>query len=372
MRYLLLFLPLLGCFSCAVKNKLSIGGIKEFVFFLGTYTDSGSKGIYSFILKKDGTIENTGLAATTENPSYLCLTQDRKYLLAVNEKNVDSNGTVESYFIEGEKLRLISSQKSGGAHPCFVAVNEKGFVLTANYTGGNIGLLKINKDGKLSVIHDVEQHTGNGPTQRQLSPHVHSVWFEQNGPDVLSVDLGTDAIWFSSIDEINFKLKPKEHRFLKMNPGAGPRHLAFHPGGKWIYVVNELDCTVTQVIKSEKDTYSMAGSFSTLPDEFKGSNTCADIHISNDGKFLYASNRGHNTIAVFSVNPESGDLILLATEPTMGEKPRNFAISPDEKYLLVANQTTDNIVCFERDKKTGLLYFVSETYAPKPVCILFR
>lgn len=372
MNKILSILLIIALFGCGSMYKAKTGSNKEFVFYLGTYTDAGSQGIYRLILKKDGAIVNNGLAAKTDNPSFLCLSHDKKFLIAVNEINVEGNGTVESYRVEGEKLKLISRQRSGGAHPCFVAVNDQGYVLTANYTGGNVGLLNIDKEGKLSDLLDLEQHTGNGPTPRQTSPHVHSVWFEKNGKDFISVDLGTDAVYFSSIDIKTNKIKPGKQQLLKMKGGVGPRHLAIHPHKEWIYVVNELDCTVTQILKSQDGGYSSLDSYSTLPDDFTGSNTCADIHLSKDGKFLYASNRGHNSIAVFSIDEKNGSLKLVSNVPTLGKNPRNFAISPDENYLLVANQTTENIVCFKRDKNTGLLTYISETPAPKPVCILFR
>ena len=156
-----------------------------------------------------------------------------------------------------------------------------------------------------------------------------------------------------------------------MREGAGPRHLVFHPKKNWIYTVNELDCTVSQILKLNDGNYSLENSYSTLPENFNEANTCADIHITNDGKYLYASNRGHNSIAIFKVDENNGSLNLIDNMTTKGEKPRNFAISPDENFLLVANQATENIVCFRRNQKTGLLTYISETPAPKPVCILF-
>jgi 6-phosphogluconolactonase len=344
---------------------------KDFVFYLGTYTDSGSKGIYKFTLTSDGTIIQNGLVAETENPSYIALSNDKNFLIAINEINDEGNGSVESYKITDEGLKLISKQKSGGAHPCYVAINGAGYVVAANYTGGNVGLLKIDKHGILSPLLDVDQHTGRGSTERQTSPHAHSAYFEGTGNEIISCDLGTDALWFSEIDNKNDKFIHRNLRILKMKDGAGPRHIALHPNGNWIYVVNELDYTVSHVIKSENNNYSIVNSYSTLPEDFKGANTCADIHITKGGKYLYASNRGHNSIAIFKVNGENGSLKLIDNEVTKGEKPRNFAISPDERYLLVANQATNNLVCFKRDKNTGLLSYISETQALKPVCILF-
>ena len=349
----------------------SLSKQNDFDFYLGTYTDSGSRGIYKFTLTDNGTIINKGLVAETENPSFITLSYDKKYLIAINEVNNDGNGTVESYKIEDRGLKLVSKQNSGGAHPCYVATNKAGFVLTANYTGGNVGLLKIDKNGKLSRVLDVDQHTGRGSTERQTAPHAHSVFFEKYENDIISCDLGTDALWFSSIDKKIDKLVARKQRILKMREGAGPRHLVFHPKKNWIYTVNELDCTVSQILKLKDSSYTLQNSYSTLPENFNGKNTCADIHITNDGKYLYASNRGHNSIAVFKVDENNGSLNLIDNMPTNGEKPRNFAISPDENFLLVANQATENIVCFRRNQKTGLLTYISETPAPKPVCILF-
>jgi len=242
--------------------------------------------------------------------------------------------------------------------------------LAANYSGDNVGLLKLNSNGELSELLDVQQHSGKGSTDRQEAPHAHSAWFD--GDDiVISVDLGTNELWFSHLDTNREKLIPSNPQKLKMEPGAGPRHLALHPNGKWIYVVNELDCTVTRLLKKGNGIYEKGGSISTLPTNFTEANYCADIHISSDGKFVYASNRGHNSIAIFHVNINDGILKAIAHQDVKGEWPRSFVLSPDENFLFVANQYTNNIVSFKRDKNTGLLEFVDEAEAPSPVCILF-
>ncbi len=241
-----------------------------------------------------------------------------------------------------------------------------------NYTGGNVGLLRLNEKGELSPILDVQQHFGRGTTERQQAPHAHSAWFDPIDNNIISVDLGTNELWFSHLDTALQKLLPTNPLTLKMQPGAGPRHLVFHPKGKWVYVVNELDCTVTLLQKSDNGKYKKGVSVSTLPVGYTEPNTCADIHISSDGKFVYVSNRGHNTIAIYDVNAQNGSLKLGGHQSTHGDGPRNFSLSPDGKYLLVANQQTDNIVSFERDKSTGLLKYVCEIEAPTPVCILFQ
>ena len=335
-------------------------------FYLGTYTNNQSKGIYTYSLVDDGAIQLVGLAARSENPSFLAKSADQKFLLVVNE---NTEGTVSSFEIQKDSLAFIEKRPSGGAHPCFVATNDQNYVLTANYTSGTIGLLKINDSGSLSPLLGVQQHNGQGSHPRQDSPHAHSVWFEPGTNTIISVDLGTNELLFSTIDPETNQLLPATPQALQMDPGAGPRHLAFHPKKPWIYVVNELTSSVSLVTKDAAG-YSLGSSFSTLPEGFDEENTCADIHISDDGNFLYASNRGHNSIAIFSVET-NGDLSPVGHESTRGNGPRNFALSPDNAFLLVANQLTDNIVSFKRDAESGKLEYITEVFAPTPVCILF-
>jgi 6-phosphogluconolactonase len=350
------------------KNNENTNGTKQqkIPFYVGTYTKNSSEGIYKYSLLDNGKIEFIGLSVKTDNPSFITKSADEKYLLAVSE---EKNGIVKSFEINKDSLEFISKSSSGGAHPCFVAVNKEGYVLVANYTGGNIGLLKLGNNGKLSTLLDVQQHYGKGITERQKTPHAHSVWFEPNDKNIISVDLGTDELIFSSIDSGKQELISSAHNKLKINAGAGPRHLAFHPSKKWIYIVNELNSSVS-LVKKKKNNYSLEYSFSTLPKNYIEKNTCADIHISNDGKFLYASNRGHNSIAIFSIKTD-GKLKLLGHESTRGNGPRNFALSPSNNFILVANQHTDNLVSFKRDVKTGRLKYVMEVKISTPVCILF-
>ncbi len=343
-----------------------------YTFFVGTYTDGESQGIYRYLLQSDGGLKRLGLAAVTENPSFLARSADGRFLVVVNEVNENNTGRVESYLIAGDSLEWISKSASGGAHPCHVTVNEEGYVLTSNYTGGNVGLLRLDALGVLSPLLDVEQHSGRGTTPRQEAPHAHSAWFEPEGNGVISVDLGTDQLWFSRLDPELQRLQPSEPRTLAMASGAGPRHLAFHPNGQWIYVVNELNGTVALVQKQGSGHYATTFTIPTLPADFTEANTCADIHVSADGKFVYASNRGHDSIVIYAVHPDTGHLSLLAHQSTHGSGPRNFSLSPDENYLLVANQYSGNIVSFRRDENSGLLTYVTEMAAPAPVCILFQ
>ncbi|WP_232734743.1 lactonase family protein [Polaribacter sp. ALD11] len=343
---------------------------KENIFYVGTYTKKDSKGIYKFRLSKEGKLQNLGLAAAITNPSFLAKSKDGKTLFAVEETNENNTGFISSYEVRKDTLKFLSKQETGGAHPCFVAVNKDNYLLTANYTGGNIGLLKADKKGNIAPLSFVQQHIGKGITDRQKTPHAHSAWFHPTKDEVISVDLGTNELWFSTLDTTKKELVFTDQKKLKMAEGAGPRHLTFHPNNKWFYVLNELNNTVS-LVKEKNDTYFVETSIATVPENFTGISSAADIHISKDGKFLYTSNRGHDTIAIFKLNSENGTLTTVGYQSVLGKNPRNFSLSPDEAFLLVANQDTDNIISFKRDATTGKLTFVAEVAAPMPVCILF-
>jgi 6-phosphogluconolactonase len=347
--------------------------MKDVSFFVGTYTRGESKGIYQYRLQADGTLKNIGLAASTENPSFLTKSANGKFLLAVNENGNDGGGggTISSFSIINSELTFLDTKASGGAYPCFVSINPAGYVLAANYSSGNVGLLKLTPTGMLEGPLDVLQHTGQGTHQRQKEPHAHSAWFANNKDGIITVDLGTNELWFSTLNRNANTLVPDDPQKLAMASGSGPRHLAFHPNRNWFYVLNELNSTVTQVKKNSAGYMKLGETLSTLPDSFTGENLCADIRISRDGKFLYASNRGHNSISVYQIQKADGTLTLLGHEQVRGDWPRNFALSPDETHLLVANERSNNIVSFKRDKKTGALTFVHEIQAPNPVCLLF-
>jgi 6-phosphogluconolactonase len=367
-KCILIILLIPGCQEGTLGDGQETG---TFSFYVGTYTDNYSKGIYKYSLHKDGSLIKDGLAAKTANPAYLALSMEKKYLLAVNEIDNDGSGIVESYLITDDSLVLISRQSSGGAHPCFITLNQHGFILVTNWTGGNVGLLRLNSNGELSALLDVQNHSGHNTGKNQQGPHAHSAWFNSVNNDIISVDLGTNELWFSTLDTLLNKLNPSDPQTLAMKPGAGPRHLAIHPNGQWIYVLNELDCTVTLVHKSEKGDYEKGVSVSTVPQGYSEPNFCADIKISSDGKFVYASNRGHDSIAIFEVNAKDGSLSHVDHEPTRGNWPRNICLSPEEDYLLVANQRGNNIVSFHRDDRTGILQYVTHIGSPSPACIAF-
>ncbi len=363
----LIVVVLVTFFSC---NKSEMKKEKQIDFYIGTYTNEGSEGIYKYSIDEKGILSKIGLVAKTENPTFLAKSDDKKTLFAVAETNINGTGFVKSYRIEKDTLHLISKEESGGAGPCFITINKDNYVLTANYGGGSVGLLKANKSGKLSKLLDVQKHYGNGTTDRQKSPHAHSTWFHPAKKEIISVDLGTNELWFSTIDEKEKTLVLSKQSKLKMADGSGPRHLTFHPNNKWIYVLNELNNTVS-LVKENESFYNIDATVSMLPANYSKYAKAADIHISSDGNFLYGSNRGHNSIVIYKVNPKDGSLSLIGFEKVRGANPRNFSLTPDNNFLLVANQDTNNIISFKRDAKTGELTFVSEISAPNPVCILF-
>jgi 6-phosphogluconolactonase len=356
--------------TCQKNGTQNMKQAEPKIFYVGTYTDGESEGIYKYRLFPGGRMEALGLSAKTENPSFLAKSPEDKFLLAVNEvKNDDGVGSVASFLISDDKLKLMSSRSSGGAHPCFVAVNEENVVITANYTGGNVGLLGLMDQGRLSDLMAVQQHEGQGTTERQQGPHAHSAWFKPATRQIISVDLGTNELWFSGYDLQDGSLSFTEADKLAMEPGAGPRMLAYHPNNKWIYVLNELNSTVSLVTQAEGE-YGLTASFNTLPEGYSEPNTGAHLIISSDGKFLYSSNRGHDSIAVFEI-AKDGSLKLLGHKSTGGKGPRHFSFSPDEKLILVANQHSNNIVSLKRNAQTGMLKYANQIEALTPVCLVF-
>lgn len=367
MKKIVLFALILVCINCKTTN---IESSELTTFFVGTYTSGESEGIYKYAINKDGILQKIGLAAETNNPSYLAKSNDGKTLLAVDETDDGGTGFVKSYRIENDSLIYLSTSKTGGAHPCFVTINLDNEVLVANYTGGNIAAYKIDNQNGLTNLLAVQQHFGKGTTERQEAPHAHSAYFHPSKNEIITADLGTNELWFSTYNDSEKSFEFTKQEKIKMADGAGPRHIAFHPSKNWFYAINELNNTVSLIVENE-NKYIVKNAFSILPEDFKGNSYAADIHISADGKFLYASNRGHNSIAIFEIDPLNGNLQILDFESTKGNWPRNFALSPDGDFLLVANEKSSNIVSFKRNKKNGKLSFITEIKAPNPVCILF-
>ncbi len=350
--------------------------------YVGTYTNDKSKseGIYQFTFDPNaGTLSDQTVAAKTTNPSFLAVTPSRKFLYAVNEvgqSNGQKTGTVSAFAIDPKAgtLSLLNTEPSGGADPCYVAVAPTGnIVLVANYTGGSISTLPFGSDGKLGDPTSI-QHQGSGfDRSRQSSPHAHSIDLTPNGQYAVVADLGLDKLMVYHFDAAQGTLKPNIPPSERLGPGAGPRHLAFHPDGRHAYVINEMASTITLFdFDSSRGTFSALETVHTRPDPKKPNNATAEIVVHPSGQFVYGSNRGDNTIAIFSVAPASGRLTPVGYQPTGGKTPRNFAIDPTGQFLLAGNQDSNTITIFRVDMQTGRLNVVgSPVPCPAPVCIRF-
>lgn len=363
---------LLAVFLCFFFTSFS----QEYHLLVGTYTNNGSKGIYVYRFNAatgEATwVSNTDSAA---NPSYLSLSPDGKFVYAVYEEGGQTNGQVSAYAFDRTTgtLRLLNQQPSGGDHPCYVASTKNNkWVAVGNYTGGNVAIFPVNADGSLQPAAQTMQHEGSSVNKnRQEKPHVHAAVFSPKEDYLLVPDLGIDKVMAYQFNSKNkAPLKPAAVPFAASEAGSGPRHLTFHPNGKFAYLIEELTGTVL-VYGYANGKLTKLQRIATHPGDYKGAIGSADIHVSPDGKFLYASNRGDaNNIAIFSVNPTTGKLTAKGHQPTLGQTPRNFMIDPSGNYLLAANQTSNNIVVFKRDKKTGLLTALKKQIeVPSPVCL---
>lgn len=360
------------------SNNLENSNNQNFIVFVGTYTGKGSQGIYIYEMDQStGELNLLGTKNQIDNPSFLTIDTSHRYLYAVHEiANYDGTnyGAISAFEINPKSwnLTLLNTQSSFGAHPCHVTINKAGsHVLLTNYSSGNAALYPVQKDGSLAYASDVVQHQGSSVNpNRQKEAHAHSVTLSSNDSLAFVVDLGLDKIYIYKIEK-NGKLSPNNPEFVQTAPGAGPRHFAFHPDNKFAYVINELNSTIT-VFRYFPQTGELTPiqTLSTLPDNYNGYNSCADIHVSPGGQFLYGSNRGHNSIAIFAIDNKTGHIQLIGHQSTKGKTPRNFAIDPGGFFLLVANQDSDNIVVFAIDKKSGLLEAQEKQISiSMPVCI---
>ncbi|MDT7687799.1 MAG: 6-phosphogluconolactonase [Acidobacteriota bacterium] len=353
---------------------------RELLIYVGTYTSGGGEGIYLYRFDlKTGALIHAGTTRGVVNPSYLTLDRRRRFLYAVNEVEEFEgarSGAVSAFAIDQATggLRFLNQRASKGGATCYVTADNAGrFILVANYVGGNVAVLPVLKDGSLGDAVDVKQDSGSGPNrERQEGPHAHSVVLDRAGRFAYSCDLGTDRVMTYRFDARTGRLTPNaEQPFVALKPGAGPRHIIFHPVGRFVYVMNELDSTVTAFTRDgAKGTLRESETVSTLPANFAGANTGADLHVTPDGRFLFCSNRGHDSIASFRVDASTGGLRPLGHTHTGGKTPRNFAVDPTGRFLLVANQKSDNVVTFRLDPATGSLEPTGQTAAiPSPVCL---
>lgn len=349
--------------------------------YIGTYTrQGGSRGIYRFDLDtRSGKLTPVGEPAETENPSFLAIHPNGKLLFAVNElakfQGAES-GAVSSFRIDPETgaLAFVNQQPSLGGAPCHLVIDKPGrHILLANYSGGSVAVLPFDKSGVVSKATCFVQHEGSSVLPRQKSPHAHSINLDAGGKFAVAADLGLDQVLVYRYDQQNGELTPNEPAATKVAPGSGPRHFAFHPSGRFAYVINEIASTVTAfAYDAEKGSLDTLQTVGTLPDGFEGRNSTAEVQVHPSGKFVYGSNRGHDSIAVFAVDEKTGRLTAAGHQSTRGKTPRNFGIDPSGTFLLAANQGTNNVVVFRIDPSSGKLEPTGhEVEVSSPVCVKF-
>lgn len=371
---------LLALFALLTSPFLSAA---DQLFYVGTYTQDvpASKGIYAYRFDPStGKATSLGLAAESNNPSFVAPHPNGKFLYAVNEvQNYQgpNSGGVSAYSIDraSGKLTFLNEVASRGADPCYIIVDHSGtYVLVANYTGGSIAVFPIQADGKLGTASAFVQHTGHGANpQRQEAAHAHSIDLSPDESFAFVDDLGLDQLLVYKFDKNKGSLAPNDPPYVKLDPGAGPRHFVLHPSGRFAYVVAEMASTVTTFsVDLQAGTLKSLQTLSTLPKDFKGDNDDAEVHVLPNGKFLYTSNRGHDSIAVFAIDPEKGTLTPVEDVLTQGKTPRSFEIDPSGRYLFAENQESNNIVIFRIDQQTGKLTPTGQVLdVPSPVCVKF-
>jgi 6-phosphogluconolactonase len=362
--FLASFFPI--CFS--LKAQKNPG---NFYLLVGTYTTGKSDGIYVYDFDSrtgDATQVNH---VKTSNPSYLAISPNEKFVYAVNE-NAPGAITAFSFDKKDGSLSLLDSQSSQGNNPCYVAVDKNGkFVAVGNYSSGTLSIFPVEKNGSLGPSLQTIEHAGYSVnSERQEGPHVHATVFSPDNHFLFVPDLGIDKLMIYNFDEKSGKLSTAEDPFEMTEPGAGPRHVVFHPNQHYAYLIQELTGNIS-AYKYSKGQIELIQDMSALPPQYLGSIGSADIHVSPDGNFLYASNRGEsNTIGIYEINKKNGMLQYVGHQSTLGKTPRNFNFDPSGNFLLVANQNSDEVVIFKIDKKTGLLTDTGKRIAVgNPVCI---
>ena len=347
---------------------------KNLTAYIGTYTNGESKGIYKFTMdKSSGKVLNVDVAANLQNPTYLNIDKTNKYLYSVIK--IGEEGGIAALSINDStgELELLDYKTSKGAPPCYVSMNvECTYVFSANYHKGHVTVFKVSSDKNLITPCSIVNHEGSGPNKdRQEKPHVHYVSLTSDEKHLCSIDLGTDEL---VVYDFHDGMLSKSNKLsVHLKPGCGPRHMAFHPHLNFAYIITELSSEVITLKYSASDcSFKEIDYTSALPKDFNKESAGGAIHISPDGKYLYASNRGHDSIAVFSIDSSSGKLSSVSYTSTEGSHPRDFAIDPSGNFLIAANQNSNSIVPFSIDKITGKLTKISNPISiPNPVCIKF-
>jgi 6-phosphogluconolactonase len=349
----------------------------EWFVYVGTYTRGGEGGIHLLRFDPDQErFEYVGLAAECSDPSFIAIHPNGCYLYAVSERGSPEGGYVLSYAVDRVSglLTSLNEQHSGGMGPCHLMVDPSGgWVLVANYSDGGVATLRILEDGSLGEDGARLKHEGSGvDPERQEGPHAHSINLTPDGSRAIVADLGTDKVVVYRFDPSDGSLTLNEPPGGSVEPGAGPRHVAFHPDGNRIYVLNEMFASLTVfAYDPASGRLESLQTISMLPDDFNGFRSAAEVVVHPSGRFVYASNRGHDSIAVFAVNPGDGSLTALGRVPSGGKSPRNFAIDPSGRYLLAANQSSNNLVVFRIGADGALTPTDMKVGVPKPVCVRF-
>lgn len=373
MRTTLLLIPLVCIFNLVTgqsKNNM------PYKLLIGTYTTStNSDGIWVYDFDTEtGNFNYKSKVSGVESPSYLAITRDGKHVYSVNEVR---NGGVSSFIFNPAtaELTFLNRVSSGGEGPCYVAVDDRDkYVFAGNYGSGSLSAIPIKEDGSLSTdVQFIQQEGSSIDKSRQQGPHVHSTVLSPDNHYLLTPNLGTDkvSIYVFDANKTSKPLAPADPAFVSVKPGSGPRHIIFHPNSKFVYLVHEMGSMIT-VFDYKNGKLTEKQTITMLSPDFKGKVGAADIHISPDGKFLYASNRGEaNELVIYSINKE-GKLNYVGRQTALGKTPRNFVIDPTGNFLLVANQDSNEVIIFKRDLKTGLLAPTEKKIqVGRPVCLKF-
>lgn len=341
----------------------------------GTYTSGKSEGIYVYLFNgKDGTFKEVSKVKIS-NPSFLTLSPDEKFVYAVTENsNNDNGGEVVSFAFNKKTgvLTPVNKQFSGGDSPCYIDVDKTGkWIFVGNYSSGTLTVLPVDASGNIGAATTTIKHEGFGVNKnRQEKPHVHCTYVSDDNKWLFVPDLGIDKVMVYGFDAANGSLRSAEQPFIKIHDGGGPRHITFHPNNKYAYVIEEMGGAV-DAFNYNNGKFDALQRIESVQKEDTGFVGSADIHLSADGKFLYASNRGgFNTIAIYSVSQQNGKLTLIGHQKSLGDFPRNFTIDPSGKFLLVANQKSNDVVIFKRNIKTGMLIDTGKRISVgNPVCL---
>jgi 6-phosphogluconolactonase len=353
----------------------------DYFVYIGTYTGSGSEGIYGYRFDAiTGNFKRIGLAAEAENPSFLAVHPNGKFLYAVNEIadfKGQSSGSVSAFAIDPDsgELKLVGKTASLGAMPAYISLDQRGrYALVANYQGGSVAVFPLAESGDLLAPSAFVDHSeASRKAGSQKSSHAHAIRVSKDNQFAIAADLGLDQLLVYRFDEARGLLSPHQPAAAELKPGAGPRHLSFHPNGKWLYVANELDSSVTAFsYQAEAGSLHDLETMSTLPGSFAGRNSPGEILVDQKGRFLYVSNRGHDSIAVFAIDSGTGRLTAIEQVPTGGRTPRNFALDPTGNWVFAANQDSNQVVLLALDQERGRLTPSLNTLeVSSPVCVAF-